>query len=294
MEGRMNQSHNSALEARPISGVVPFPQLLSRPYLVQFSNYRANVKIEIDKGEFLIKTAQTLDELDAVFRLRHSVFIEEMLGKKNVFGVDIDRFDKKCDHLMVVQKSTGKCLGTYRLISDVYSSEFYSATEFHLGKFHELEGVKLEIGRACIDSEYRKSNMMGLLWEGIYAYIGKIGARYIFGCSSVMTQDRTAIASLYQYLNSENYVRNDLGIRPRKKYAIPTLRDDVNAVRVLGADYIDNAASAVLPRLLKDYFKFGAKVCGEPAFDKAFKCADLFTILDLNNLNDNYRKERMR
>lgn len=290
----MNQLKNQPSDFKNLSGGVPFPQLISRPYLVQFSNYRANVKIEIDKGDFLIKTADTLDELDAVFRLRHSVFIEEMLGRKNIFGVDIDRFDKKCDHLMVVEKATGRCLGTYRLISDLYSSEFYSATEFHLGKLPELGGVKLEIGRACIDPEYRKSNMMGLLWEGIYAYLGKIGARYIFGCSSVMTQDRTAIASLYWYLNSENFSRDDLGIRPRKKYAIPTLSDDVGAVRVLGADYIENAANAVLPRLLKDYFKFGAKVCGQPALDKAFKCADLFTILDLNNLNDSYRKERMR
>ncbi len=289
----MNQTNN-VMEARPASTAVPFPQLLSRPYLIQFSNYTANVAIEIDKGEYLIKTANTIDELDMVFRLRHSVFIEELLGRKNLFGVDIDRFDKRCDHLMVIEKATGKCLGTYRLISNIYSDEFYSATEFHLGSFLNLEGVKLEIGRACIDREYRKSNMMGLLWEGIYAYLGKIGARYIFGCSSIMTRDRTSIASLYWYLEERNYVRTDFGIRPRKKYAIPTLSDDVSTVRILGSEYVEKAAKEVLPRLLQDYFKFGAYVCGEPAFDAAFKCADLFTVLDLNDLNHSYRKERTK
>ncbi|MCX7680086.1 MAG: GNAT family N-acetyltransferase [Spirochaetes bacterium] len=284
---------HQSVEIRHEPGNIYFPQLLAKPYLIQFSNYRANVELEIDKGEYLIKTATRIDELDMVFRLRHAVFIEEMLGRKNVFGVDIDRFDKRCDHLMVIEKKTGKCVGTYRLISDVYSTEFYSATEFYLGNFLELKGVKLEIGRACIDPEYRRKNMMGLLWEGIYSYIGKIGVRYIFGCSSVMTHDRTAIAALYWYLQQNGHILDEFGVRPRKKYAIPTLKDDIEAVRILGDEYISNAAMEVLPRLLKDYFQFGAKVCGEPAFDKSFNCADFFTVLDLQNLNDHYKKERI-
>lgn len=289
----MNQI-TTFVDAKPVQGSVPFPGLLTRPYLIQFTNYAAHIELEIDKGDYIIKTAQTLDELDKVFRLRHTVFIEELLGRKNLFSVDIDRFDKKCDHLIVIEKATGKCVGTYRLISDVYSDEFYSASEFHLGRFPELKGIKLEIGRACIDSDYRKSNMMGLLWEGIYTYLGKIQARYIFGCSSVFTNDRTAIASLYLYLQDNNHVRYDLGIRPRKKYAIPTLDDDLAAARTWGSNYIERTAKQVLPRLLKDYFVFGAAVAGEPAYDKAFKCADIFTILDLNNLNHTYREERTR
>ena len=287
---QIGSHHIESNTARP---GIPISTMLTRPYLIPFSNFRAKVRILIDRGDYVVKTADNEDELDMTLRLRHEVFIEELLGKRNLFGVDIDRYDQKCDHLMVVEKSTGRCVGTYRLISDTYSDEFYSGTEFHLGDLPELDGVKLEIGRACIGREFRKSNMMGLLWEGIYAYMGIIRARYVFGCSSVMTMDRVELAALHRYLYGSGYYRSDLGVRPRKKYVIGTLWEDIAAIEQLGKARITGMAEAVLPRLVRDYFKFGARVCGEPALDKNFRCADIFTILDLQHLNDSYREERL-
>ncbi len=260
---------------------ISFSALLTRPYLIPFTGFRAKIHLEIDKGAYLIKTADSEEELDLTFKLRHEVFIEELLGKKNLFGVEIDRYDHKCDHLMVIEKETGRCVGTYRLISDIYTDEFYSGMEFDLGALPGLDGVKLEIGRACISREFRKTNMMGLLWEGIYSYMGSISARYVFGCSSVMTMDRVELAALHSYLYGSGYYRNDLGIKPLKKYVIRTLWEDMEAIERLGETRVTGMAKAVLPRLVQDYFKFGARVCGEPALDKNFKCADIFTILDL-------------
>lgn len=267
--------------------------MFARPYLIPFSGFRAKVPINIEKNGYSVKTADCEDELEMVFRLRHEVFIEELLGRKSLFGVDIDRFDQKCDHLMVLEKATGRCVGTYRLISDIYSEEFYSSTEFHLGSLPELGGVKLEIGRACIGREFRGGNMMGLLWEGIYAYMGAIRARYVFGCSSVMTMDRVEIAALHHYLYNSGYHSGNLGIMPRKKYAIASLWEDVVAVNRLGEARVREIAESVLPRLVRDYLKFGARVCGEPALDRSFRCADIFTILDLKQLNEFYREERL-
>ncbi len=270
----------------------PITAFLVKPYLLPLAGFRAKVPLFIDRGEYFIKTADNEEELDQALRLRHEVFIEELLGRRGIFGVDMDRFDGKCDHLIVKEKSTGRCLGTYRLISDLYCDGFYSASEFNLGRVSGLDGVKLEVGRVCIAREHRGNNMMGLLWEGIYHYMQLIKARYVFGCSSIMTTDRVDIAIAHRYLAERGYLTSALDVAPRKKYRLPTLHADMSVLP--STDDIPDRAQRIVPRLLEDYFKFGARVCGEPALDRAFRCADYFTILDLHNLNESYRNERLR
>ncbi len=266
--------------------------LLARPYMLQIAGFRGKVPMEIDKGEYVVKTAENEFELEQALRLRHDVFIVELLGRKKLFGIDIDRYDMMCDHLMVVDKLSGACVGTYRLNSNLYSTDFYSESEFHLGTFPKLEGRKLEIGRACIRKDLRKSNMMGLLWEGIYAYMGKIGAQYVFGCSSIMTTEPLEIALAYRYLKDSGFHTDELGIQPRKKYAMKVTPAAQRVIDLMGPEAIKQAAGKLIPRLIVDYLKFGARVCGEPAVDKNFRCADVFTVLDLGNLNNSYKEAR--
>ncbi len=266
--------------------------LMAKPYLMQLAGFRAKISLCIDKRDFIIKTAESEYDLEQALRLRHEVFIVELLGRKRLFGIDIDRYDQMCDHLMVIDKLSGACVGTYRVNSNIYSNQFYSESEFHVGKLYGMEGNKLEIGRACIKQEYRKSNMMGLLWEGIYAYMNAIKARYVFGCSSIMTTEPLEIALVHRYLSNSGFYRNDLEIRPRNKYRVKILEGHMKVIDLLGEDTIEAAARKLVPKLINDYFTFGARVCGEPAVDKKFKCADVFTILDLENLNTAYRDER--
>ncbi|TAL35485.1 MAG: GNAT family N-acetyltransferase [Spirochaetes bacterium] len=266
--------------------------LFARPYMLQLAGFKAKVNLVIDKGEYIIKTAESEFELEQALKLRHEVFIVELLGRKKLFGIDMDRYDTMCDHLMVFEKLSGTCVGTYRLNSSVYSTEFYSETEFSLGSLPGLEGNKLEIGRACIKKEFRRSNMMGLLWEGIYAYMGKIAARYVFGCSSIMTVEPLQIALAQRFLLNSGFHTNELGVQPRKKYAVKNLEESMKVIDLLGPESIREAAKKLVPRLILDYFNFGARVCGDPAVDMNFKCADVFTILDLSNLNNSYKEER--
>ena len=47
---------------------------------------------------------------------------------------------------------------------------------------------------------------------------------------------------------------------------------------------------ARIPPLLKGYLRAGGWVCGEPAWDPDFHCADLFMMLPLANLDSRYAK----
>lgn len=282
----LNQQHQQGqLDLRIIG------DLIARPYKIGLYRFAPKVRVFIEKEEYVIKTAENDFELEQALRLRHEVFIFEILGKKKLFGIDIDRYDMLCDHLLVIDKKTEQVVGTYRFNSDRYSDRFYSEMEFNLGTLMRKQGVKLEIGRACIHKDYRGSNMMGLLWEGLYAYLGVLGARYIFGCSSIQTTDPMDAARVHLAIRGENHADDSMGIHPVKKYAIRNFTRFTQTAEMEGEDAL-RRGRAILPRLIRDYFRFGAVICGEPALDMAFRCVDVFTILDMSFLNNSYREER--
>jgi putative hemolysin len=67
---------------------------------------------------FRVGMGQTLDDVIACQRLRYLVFnceLGEGLDTSSRTGLDGDRFDFICDHLMVHDSATGKLVGTYRM-----------------------------------------------------------------------------------------------------------------------------------------------------------------------------------
>jgi putative hemolysin len=56
-------------------------------------------------------------------------------------------------------------------------------------------------------------------------------------------------------------------------------------VPLLDSQLADDVLDAPLPRLLKAYVRLGAKACGEPCRDPDFGVADIFMLLDVDELN---------
>ena len=100
-----------------------------------FKSYRPNVSFNIDSGNFIIKPAETEQELLGAFRLRNSVFYEEWTGKSSKSGLDIDEYDTEADHLIVFKKDTSKVVGTYRLIASNFKNRFYTEKFFNIKPF---------------------------------------------------------------------------------------------------------------------------------------------------------------
>jgi putative hemolysin len=67
---------------------------------------------------FHVSLAQTMTDLTECQRLRYLVFNREMgegLEASDRSGLDRDRFDWICDHLMVRDTTSGRLVGTYRM-----------------------------------------------------------------------------------------------------------------------------------------------------------------------------------
>ncbi len=226
--------------------------------------------------EYSMRLAQREEEVRAAQVLRFEVFnleLKEGLERSFATGLDADQFDPYCDHLVVEHLPTQKVVGTYRLQTGLGAAAhqgYYSAQEFNLEVFEPFRQEAIELGRACVQNQHRNLTVLGLLWKGIADYARERGGRYLFGCSSITSQDPAAGAAAYSELCRKYLAPPAWRTRPLPEYDCP----------------LDQVAEETphIPKLLRAYLAIGAKICGPPALDRHFKTIDFLTMLDLQNL----------
>ncbi|HEY8219370.1 MAG TPA: GNAT family N-acetyltransferase [Methylobacter sp.] len=227
-------------------------------------------------SEQLIKEAQAL---------RFRVFAKEMGAKLKTEseGLDYDEVDSYCDHLIVYDNVNKKIVGYTRLLNQDQAERlgrFYSQSEFNLDQVLTLPGRFLEIGRTCVDPDYRGSAVLTTLWTALVQYALEGQFNYLIGCASITPGlNGFAINAVYRNIDAKNIAPSSLQVSP--SISVPS---ELRCER-------DESG---IPPLLKAYFRFGAMVCGEPCWDEDFNCMDLFMLLPLDQLQDRYSKHYMR
>jgi putative hemolysin len=232
--------------------------------------------------QFRAGMAQTLQDLIDCQRLRYLVFnceLGEGLASSALIGLDRDRYDFICDHLMVRDTNSGKLVGTYRMQSGFRAKGnlgYYSEQFFDFTPFEGIREEVLELGRACVHAEYRNTAVLHMLWKGVVRYALSCRARYLLGCSSVTTQDENAGMALYEELRGKHLIGSALRTNPKPEFQCRT----------------SNATTPVpaTPRLFRAYLEISARLCGPPAIDREFKTIDFLTLIDLKNIPDRFRK----
>src|SRR5215471_20387561 len=167
-----------------------------------------------------VTLATTLDEVRACQRLRYEVFNAELgegLDSSHALGLDHDRFDVICDHLLVREAASGAVVGTYRMQTGYRAkgnAGYYSEEFFEFAPYERLRGRMLELGRACVHREHRDSVVLMLLWKGIFRYAQGTGARFLVGCSSLTSQDPAEGMALFEQLRPTHLVCEELRTMP--------------------------------------------------------------------------------
>lgn len=242
------------------------------------------VKTAATQPRFRTGLARNIAEVRAAQRLRYRVFAGEMgarvPGREQ--GIDCDVFDAYCDHLIVTDTASGDIVGTYRLLNGAQARRaggFYSDQEFDLARLDSVRDQAVEAGRACIHPQYRSGGVLAMLWAGILEYTMKRGARYLIGCASLSLADGGAqAAAIYRALAATQAAPAAFRVTPHTAWPV-----------VAAAD-----GDASFPALLKGYRKLGAWVCGEPAWDSDFDCADLFLLLAMEHIDARYLRRLTR
>ncbi len=261
------------------------PKILLEEKLRQFEPF---LTFSFSRKNYEIRIAETGDEVREALRLRHQVFYEEMLGKKKSSGLDADKFDFICDHLLIRKIDTGEVIGTYRLNPSSRNRRFYAANEFWIANIQKLSGIKLEVGRACIHPEHRNGLVITLLWKGRMEYFKRSGSSWLFGCSSVSTTDSREAVHAFRQLAPQYLSSKETRVFPLPGKGVPHFNVLLKRKRLLEDERNPPEKRSAL---LLAYLRAGARICGRPVLDRMFRCVDFFTLLDARNLSDSYEKK---
>jgi putative hemolysin len=260
--------------------------LSPRPGPIVALDEQAHSSLSIAQGSYQVSLAREPDEIDAALRLRFAVFnleLGEGLERSRLTGRDEDQFDATCRHLIVRDRRDGAIVGTYRLQTAADAARghgFYTATEFDLSAMPRsvLDGA-LELGRACIARAHRNTRVLYLLWRGIAEIARLEEKRFLFGCCSLTSQDAREGRALLDVLAARAALHPAIRVRPRPGFQCWPVLDGIAAAPVVA-----------VPRLFEMYLALGARVCGEPAIDRAFGTIDYLVLFDLDDLDVKSRR----
>ena len=233
----------------------------------------------LESGPYEVRFARDQEDLDQILRLRFEVFNLELgEGLESSFEThrDQDEFDAGCHHLMVVDRRDQVLAGTYRIqTGDMASAHlgYYSATEFDFSAMPQgvLEDA-IEIGRACVAESHRNTHTLFSLWRGLAMYVAHNRKRYLFGCSSLTSQDPAEGHQVWSQLDDAGHIHPSLALEPLPEFVCPQepWRGDV----------------IPLPPLFRIYLRYGAKVCGGPAIDRRFRTIDYLMLFDVEAMDE--------
>ncbi len=233
-------------------------------------------------GGLSMGLARSAEELEAIQRLRFQVFTEEMnaVFPDATDGLDADRYDPWCEHFMVKDIATDRVVGTYRLLTPANAAKagnYYSESEFDLAGLGVIRQNLVEVGRSCIHPDFRNGTVIMLLWSGIASVMRESGYRYALGCASVSLRDDGATAAeVWRRAARSMEGQPELPrVTPHHPYPV---------------ERAGQSLPARMPPLIKGYLKLGADICGKPAWDPDFNTADFPVLLDIERMDDRYRR----
>jgi putative hemolysin len=251
-----------------------------------------------DQPHLKLRLAASERDVLAAQRLRYQVFYEELGARADLLtrasGLDCDRFDAICDHLLVIDETRradadvrdGRLIGTYRLLRhEVALSHggFYSQSEYDLGPLLDRhEDLRLlEVGRSCVARDYRGTAVAELLWQGIWNYVREHGLTAMMGCASLPGTEPDLLADELSFLSHHASAPDEWRARALPHRYIKMARRPIEEIN-------QRAVLRRLPTLIKGYLRIGAYVGDGAVIDWQFNTTDVLILLPVSRINPKY------
>ena len=238
--------------------------------------------------KFRTKIADNTDELIAAQKLRYRIFVQELGGGGDMvdhdLGLERDRFDPYFDHILLFDdaRKSNPIIGVYRVMTCEKANqcgEFYSDKEYDLTVLRRSGKKLLELGRSCLDQDYRGGTALAYLWQALAKYALERKVEILFGVASFHGTIVSALAEPLSLLHHQ-YLAEEK-IRPVAKKPFN------QKMNILEPELI-NRKSAVLkmPALIKSYIRLGGKVGWDAYVDYKFNTTDVCLIMDISSMNN--------
>ncbi len=234
----------------------------------------------VENGNFTVRFAVSGEDLREALALRQEVFrIERDCDSNNS---DRDVFDSYALHILLINRQDGKVVGTYRSIPGEIAAEkgFYTAQEYDLSPLKQFAPEEVcEMGRSCVRRDFRSGAGIMMLWCGIFAMNVRFKFRYLLGCASLDETDPATGFAIYEQMRKNGNLLEEWQLVPQEKYRM----ERPAAGTVVSGDLR-------LPPLIKGYLRLGAKIAGQPALDRDFRCIDYPIWFDFSKIDSRYYK----
>lgn len=257
-----------------------------------FPKHITEPTVLVETKDFLVKLAENHEEVEMAQRLRYEIFNLEQgrgLKKSKRYGIDFDEFDKYCLHLLTLEKSSGKIVGTYRAHMGCIANSangFYSSKEYEIHGLYNIADKCLELGRTCVSPEHRSGAIIGLLWGGITELLMRANLTYMLGCVSLEETNPKIGWAVYEYISRRYSISREFFVTPRPGFRLS--RPPQHEIERLVKD--ESFMKKNIPPIFKGYIRLGGLICGEPALDSEFGTIDFFILVDINKVPIRYKR----
>jgi putative hemolysin len=248
--------------------------------------YGAHSMIEITKGRYRARLARCEADLRAAQRLRSKAFFGDA---SHPAGLDADRFDPVCDHVLVERMSDGALVCCYRFMTLGSGGEIeqsYAAQYYELSNLRGFEGRMVELGRFCIDPDATDPEILRVAWAAMTLYVDQTGVEMLFGCSSFAGTDASAYLDAFAVLKARH-------LAPKRW--LPRIKAP-NVFRFaarLRRKPDLRRAMMRMPPLLRTYLMMGGWVSDHAVVDTQMNTLHVFTGVEIGAIPDT-RKRLLR
>lgn len=275
---------------KKVASLIPIPPNPPAEHLLEETIGRLGaLEVRLARGKKEVRKAQ---------RLRYDVFYREggaLPSPKTAFTRrDVDRFDKYCDHLIVIDhdfktargKTKPTIVGVYRLLRGDMAERaggFYSAGEYDLAPLlSRHDGARiLELGRSCVLASHRSKRVIELLWRGLLAYIRAHRIDVMIGCASFPGANPSEHAEALSYLAHFAPAESEWTVTAHKDLYVP--------MAMVAKDKLEpKKARESLSPLIKGYLRLGARFGDGAVVDVKFNTTDVFVVMPIKEIGARY------
>jgi putative hemolysin len=245
-----------------------------------------SLTVRLAETEAEIVAAQRL-RFEVFSRVRDAAFSDEVLKERR----DVDVYDPSCDHLIVVDPSRKDeenlgIIGTYRMMARSKRQDdpgFYTEKYFDISCFDGIEGEIVEMGRVCIDADYKSRAVMQWLWKGIAGYVLDNDVRILFGCAGWDGINPGEHRNLLSYLHNEF-------LAPERIRPVAEGPDRLE-FECLPPDAVDEkAAIAEIPSIIRGYSRMGGYIGEGAVINRNFNTTMVCIVVEMASVTTRYMK----
>ncbi len=223
-----------------------------------------------EKGRYRVRQAETEAEISTAQALRALAFTG------GVSGQDCDKYDERCDHILIEDQKSGDLVACYRLLyipSGAQIEQSYSAQFYDLSALHSYKGSMLELGRFCLHPDHNDPDILRVGWAAMTRIVDGRGVGMLFGCSSFEGCDPDAHRQAFALLRARHLAPECW--RPKQKSA---------EVVMLAADPVLPKAMRRIPPLLRTYLAMGGWVSDHAVVDRKMNTMHVFTGVEISSI----------